>query len=1199
MLLTLSQRLEVFSASLEAGRLNMSQLPSRSHALLLLALLWGIFSPNGSVSAQPTNQPAVQPPFLLKDLSAESLAAVRQAAEKGDANARFELARRLYLGQGVAQDVMTADTLFQQAALAGHPEAQLKLGIQAERAIGCKLDHDVALAWYQKSAEQGNPVAQYKAGLFYDHGTEPITRKTGPNSTFTGSAVPADRAKAKAWFARGADQGYGPALFRLSNLDYGRMDPSKPPEILPGSEAEKGQRELTQAAEMGVPDAMLAFVGRNSGFLGGPKNLVQAYRWGLLAPNLPEMFGEYSLMGKMERSMTADELAEARRLAAATRFPTAKPEVIRWQELIHHLNPGSPALASATSSNVFQKLTADAGQGNAVAQFNLGLCLLHDAYWEAENFRQGPLGYGMVATEDPAQTRDGKAARLFEQAADQGHRDAQYHLAWMYLNARGFTEDKLKARQRFEQAAKQGHAAAKYQLVLLMEQEVGGPKVMTEITRLLREAADAGHAEAAQRLAILFPATTTTFPSATPVAATTQRSRPRLAVLSLTDGVAATADILVATLSTKQGVELVDRQEIDKVLREQALSALKPGDLNHLGQLLRADGFLLLRTFNQTGKPALDVRLLATGPGVAINQWGYPLPLSDPALWSEAMAKQLMVYLPKLLVLPQNAVPVSILNLRSGISSRQSQEQERQLTFLLIHRLLRSPEVFVLERQSLERLAEEKELTGGGNEAFWNGSYLLDGMINRDGEEPNRVTIHARLISRQQKTNEVFVIGAASELPAVIDQLVGKLAPYLNQTNQAKAWNPAEEAAYYFEEAKWAMRWNMFTEAQQASEASWALGLRPDELRKLRISVYERAAETRMGGRYFLNNKLVKVEFPPDPAKLDPMLRAVDLYLESAPPALSDADKQGVALLDRSVKLLEHFYLVPASWPDAKEKLATLRAKTKELATALFPSASSMPDQARQQYYALLISQGSLWEDNDALAAQALERYLTQEVVGSYLKIENYSEPVFGNWYDWSGSAATTARSAAIEKLATTGPVATQMDACFAGIILAENSTEYNRWLERIADICLAHRDEVIKGDLMDKHWLRANQYLYRVPRSFMISSAGKMPAKIQEMKTIVAARQDYAKAKVLADKAKEVEETYLALKKIMQGSNPLTFGERSKYFWTKYTPEQAQELLALWPDYEKRLGKNAEATATSALKFYLDQRLKANRTGP
>src|SRR4051812_30069369 len=95
---------------------------------------------------------------------------------------------------------------------------------------------------------------------------------------------------------------------------------------------------------------------------------------------------------------------------------------------------------------------------------------------------------------------------------------------------------------------------------------------------------------------------------------------------------------------------------------------------------------------------------------------------------------------PKLDVLAKDAIPISILNLRSALQSAESREAERQLTLLAIERLSREPRLFVLERRRMQLLTAEKELNGLDDSAFWDGSYLLDGTLDNQGYSKDTIT---------------------------------------------------------------------------------------------------------------------------------------------------------------------------------------------------------------------------------------------------------------------------------------------------------------------------------------------------------------------------------------------------------------------------------------------------------------------------
>ena len=205
----------------------------------------------------------------------------------------------------------------------------------------------------------------------------------------------------------------------------------------------------------------------------------------------------------------------------------------------------------------------------------------------------------------------------------------------------------------------------------------------------------------------------------------------RLALVSETDETFAAADVLTAELSGHKNVQLLERNEIEKVYREQGLSAGNK-DYLKLGQILGADGLLLLDVVRTPQTTNLMARLIAVKPGVILTDGSFAWPLKDNAQWAESVSSYLDLLLPKLSVQAKDAIPISVVNLRSAVASADGAETERQLKLLVIQRLSQEKELFVLERQKMQLLSEEKELKADDS-AFWNGGYLLEGVVDQNG----------------------------------------------------------------------------------------------------------------------------------------------------------------------------------------------------------------------------------------------------------------------------------------------------------------------------------------------------------------------------------------------------------------------------------------------------------------------------------
>ena len=243
----------------------------------------------------------------------------------------------------------------------------------------------------------------------------------------------------------------------------------------------------------------------------------------------------------------------------------------------------------------------------------------------------------------------------------------------------------------------------------------------------------------------------------------------RLALIAENDEASAASDVLTAQLSGNPNLQLLERNEIEKVYREQGLSAGNK-DYLKLGQVLGADGLLALQPLNEGTNRYLSVQLVAIRPGVVLLAERFLWPMTNLTEWSSWLAKHLDSQLPKLAVLGKDAIPLSVVNFHAGVRTAAASDLERQIFFLTIERLAWEKRVFVLERKRMQSLSEEKDLAALASEPFWNGKYLLDGAIDRDGYSPDQVTISARLIPPGGSPVLIEASGSRTNYTEVVNQ---------------------------------------------------------------------------------------------------------------------------------------------------------------------------------------------------------------------------------------------------------------------------------------------------------------------------------------------------------------------------------------------------------------------------------------------
>jgi len=116
---------------------------------------------------------------------------LRASAEKGNAEAQYELGNNYLVGAGVQKDRAAAAKWYQHAADQNHAKAQSALGMMYSLGAGVPKDNNVALKWWVMAAEQHDADAQDQIGFAY----------------LLGDGVPKNHVQAYMWFNLAAMNG--------------------------------------------------------------------------------------------------------------------------------------------------------------------------------------------------------------------------------------------------------------------------------------------------------------------------------------------------------------------------------------------------------------------------------------------------------------------------------------------------------------------------------------------------------------------------------------------------------------------------------------------------------------------------------------------------------------------------------------------------------------------------------------------------------------------------------------------------------------------------------------------------------------------------------------------------------------------------------------------------------------------------------
>jgi TPR repeat protein len=174
-------------------------------------------------------KPDTSLPDVVKQIEAKAFENVPEA--------QHDLAAVYTAGHGgVKQDYKRAAFWFEQAADRGIANAAYNLGVLYHQGLGVKANLETALDWYRKAATMGHPEAQYNLGIAY----------------IEGIGVGYDPVKAAQYFKSAADQDIMEAAYNLGLIyENGLLGNAKPDEALMWykTAADKGSPEARQALE--------------------------------------------------------------------------------------------------------------------------------------------------------------------------------------------------------------------------------------------------------------------------------------------------------------------------------------------------------------------------------------------------------------------------------------------------------------------------------------------------------------------------------------------------------------------------------------------------------------------------------------------------------------------------------------------------------------------------------------------------------------------------------------------------------------------------------------------------------------------------------------------------------------------------------------------------------------------------------------
>lgn len=131
-----------------------------------------------SASHQKVVSPEGATQVAVSEKSASSVQDLRALAERGNAEAQFNLGQSYEHGRGMPKDYVEALRWYRRAAEQGDPFAQFDLGNHYWEGIGVSRDEKEAVRWWRLAADQGFPPAQHSLGKILARGAQGVLPDT-------------------------------------------------------------------------------------------------------------------------------------------------------------------------------------------------------------------------------------------------------------------------------------------------------------------------------------------------------------------------------------------------------------------------------------------------------------------------------------------------------------------------------------------------------------------------------------------------------------------------------------------------------------------------------------------------------------------------------------------------------------------------------------------------------------------------------------------------------------------------------------------------------------------------------------------------------------------------------------------------------------------------------------------------------------
>ena len=294
---------------------------------------------------------------------------------------------------------------------------------------------------------------------------------------------------------------------------------------------------------------------------------------------------------------------------------------------------------------------------------------------------------------------------------------------------------------------------------------------------------------------------------------------------------AETIVLLEVAASQQPGMVLVERAEIDKILKEQELTVsglVDRATAVKVGKLLAADLFLFVEKIPGTDPTTYQARVIEARTGVALaaELVEEKVVVEDQSALLGLMARATA----KAQVPLAKRHHLALLDFRNEEPNWSLEGLAKALGMFLLADLARVPSVVVLERESLEQFSKEEGLTGLELQ-LKTSAILLEAGLKR-AAEPGSLAVAVNLCpAAGGEARRVTVTVPEDDLPAARRRIVEALATELaTRPPGARQVDRHTESGKYARQAWALLDSHRYEAAVRAAEAAYALDVNDSTL---------------------------------------------------------------------------------------------------------------------------------------------------------------------------------------------------------------------------------------------------------------------------------------------------------------------------------------------------------------------------------